>query len=77
MDEALTSLVAASITFVGTHFALSHPLRASLVKALARWALWAFIRLSRWPALAGWFLPSGLLAQADRLYGMADRKSVV
>ena len=34
MDEALTPLIAASITFVGTHFALSHPLRASLVKAL-------------------------------------------
>ena len=33
MDEALTPLIAASVTFVGTHFALSHPLRGSLVKA--------------------------------------------
>ena len=32
MDAALTSLLAASIAFVGTHFALSHPLRAPLVK---------------------------------------------
>ena len=31
MDLALASLLAASITFVGTHFALSHPLRAPLV----------------------------------------------
>ena len=34
MDEALTSLIAAAVTFVGTHFALSHPLRAPLVKAV-------------------------------------------
>ena len=31
MDPALLSLSAASIAFVGTHFALSHPLRAPLV----------------------------------------------
>ena len=32
--DSLVSLVAACIAFVGTHFALSHPLRAPLVKAL-------------------------------------------
>ncbi|WP_271079156.1 NnrU family protein [Aurantiacibacter sp. MUD61] len=32
MDPALTSLIAASVTFVGTHFALSHPLRAPIVR---------------------------------------------
>ncbi len=32
--EPLTNLVAASIAFVGTHFALSHPLRAPLVARL-------------------------------------------
>jgi uncharacterized membrane protein len=31
MTPEFTSLVAASLTFVGTHFALSHPLRAPLV----------------------------------------------
>lgn len=31
MDPALVSLLAGSIAFVGTHFALSHPLRAPLV----------------------------------------------
>lgn len=31
MDPALVSLTAASIAFVGTHFALSHPLRRPLV----------------------------------------------
>ncbi len=34
MDESLTPLIAASVTFIGTHFALSHPLRAPVVKAL-------------------------------------------
>lgn len=33
MDQALATLVAANLAFVGTHFALSHPLRAPLVKA--------------------------------------------
>lgn len=34
MNEALLNLIAANAAFVGTHFAMSHPLRASLVKAL-------------------------------------------
>lgn len=34
MDDALVSLVAASIAFVGSHFAMSHPLRAPMVKLL-------------------------------------------
>ena len=32
--DSILSLIAASLAFVGTHFALSHPLRAPLVKAL-------------------------------------------
>ncbi|MFZ9394519.1 MAG: NnrU family protein [Erythrobacter sp.] len=34
MDNALVSLVAANIAFVGSHFAMSHPLRAPMVKML-------------------------------------------
>ena len=34
MNQALWILVAANVAFVGTHFAMSHPLRAPLVKAL-------------------------------------------
>lgn len=34
MDQSLVALIAASIAFVGTHFALSHPLRAPLVGLL-------------------------------------------
>ena len=31
MDEGLTALIAASVAFVGSHFAMSHPLRAPMV----------------------------------------------
>ncbi|HSJ79096.1 MAG TPA: NnrU family protein, partial [Erythrobacter sp.] len=34
MNETLWILVAANVAFVGTHFAMSHPLRAPMVKAL-------------------------------------------
>lgn len=34
MDPSLVSLIAASIAFVGSHFALSHPLRTPLVSVL-------------------------------------------
>jgi uncharacterized membrane protein len=34
MDGHIITLIAANVAFVGTHFAMSHPLRAPLVKAL-------------------------------------------
>lgn len=34
MDQSLVALIAANIAFVGTHFAMSHPLRPPMVKAL-------------------------------------------
>ena len=62
MDPALVNLIAASVGFVGTHFALSHPLRAPLVRALGEkgfagayslvalatfgWMIWAFRRVA-------------------------------
>ncbi|MEM6909381.1 MAG: NnrU family protein [Pseudomonadota bacterium] len=58
MDGSLAQLLAANIAFVGTHFAMSHPLRASMVKTLGEggfqiaysivslvtlgWVYWAF-----------------------------------
>ncbi|MEL6877490.1 MAG: NnrU family protein [Pseudomonadota bacterium] len=36
MDGALTELIAANVTFVGTHFAMSHPLRGPMVKAFGK-----------------------------------------
>ena len=49
MDHALVALIAASIAFVGTHFALSHPLRAPLVGRLGAngfMALYSIIALA-------------------------------
>ena len=34
MDGTIITLIAANVAFVGTHFAMSHPLRAPMVKAL-------------------------------------------
>ena len=34
MDHALASLIAAALAFVGTHFALSHPLRRAVIGAV-------------------------------------------
>ncbi len=34
MDHGLTELIAASVAFVGSHFAMSHPLRGGMVRAL-------------------------------------------
>jgi uncharacterized membrane protein len=61
MDPALVNLTAASVAFVGTHFAMSHPLRGGLVRALGEkgfagvyslvslatfgWMIWAFRRV--------------------------------
>lgn len=45
MNEALVSLSAASIAFVGSHFALSHPFRKPLVRALGEPGFMAFYSL--------------------------------
>lgn len=34
MNEALANLIAAAVAFVGTHFALSHPLRGTVVRTV-------------------------------------------
>jgi uncharacterized membrane protein len=49
MDHALAELIAAAVTFVGTHFALSHPLRQPIVKVLGNkgfQALYSLIALA-------------------------------
>ncbi len=57
MDPALSSLLAASLAFVGTHFALSHPFRAPLVARIGEkgflplYSLVAFATLG-WMVLA-------------------------
>jgi len=54
MDTALTGLVAAAVTFVGTHFALSHPLRGALTRDKGFQAVYSLIALASfgWMVLA-------------------------
>ena len=57
MDGTIITLIAANTAFVGTHFAMSHPLRAPMVKALGEkgfsvaYSLVSFATLG-WVALA-------------------------
>ncbi|MDE1468227.1 NnrU family protein [Aurantiacibacter sp. D1-12] len=66
MDPALTSLIAASIAFVGTHFALSHPLRTPLVRMVGElgfsivYSIVAFATLG-WMVLAFRDVEGGML----------------
>jgi uncharacterized membrane protein len=55
MESPLVSLVAASIAFAGSHFALSHPLRAPLVRALGEKGFLAVYSLIAFAAL-GWMV---------------------
>lgn len=64
MDPALVSLIAASIAFTGGHFALSHPLRAPLVRVLGEkpfLGLYSLVALASmaWMALAFRASPPG------------------
>lgn len=68
MDPALTSLIAASITFVGTHFALSHPLRAPLVRLLGATGFMALYSLVALAAMA-WMAFSFRAAGGELLGG--------
>lgn len=55
MDNALVSLIAAAIAFVGSHFALSHPLRAPLVRLTGEKAFPALYSLVAF-ATFGWLI---------------------
>ncbi len=55
MDHALANLIAAAAAFVGTHFALSHPLRARLVRMMGEKAFPALYSLVAF-ATFGWMV---------------------
>ncbi len=71
MDPALQPLTAASIAFVGTHFALSHPLRGPLVRRIGEgpflglYSLVAFVTL-------GWMVFAFRAAPASDLMGTGE-----
>ena len=76
MDPALASLLAASIAFVGTHFALSHPLRAPIV---ARMGEGGFLILYSVVAFAtlGWMIVAFRAAPQVDLAGSGEAGWIV
>ena len=55
MNSAIASLMAANVTFVGSHFVLSHPLRAALWRTLGERGFMALYTLVAFAAL-GWIV---------------------
>lgn len=86
MDSALLSLIAANVAFVGTHFVLSHPLRAGLVSAMGEKGFMGLYSLVSFATL-GWVAvafrqvgPGGALAwngQADAPWIVGSLLTVV
>lgn len=71
MDPALQALLAAAVAFVGTHFALSHPLRAPLVRAMGEVGFLGFYSLVAFVTL-GWMIVAFRDAPAGDLAGSGD-----
>lgn len=66
MTDALAGLVAAAAAFVGTHFALSHPLRAQLVRMAGEKGFQAIYSLVAF-ATFGWLVLAFRAAPSDML----------
>ena len=71
MDGAIITLIAANIAFVGTHFAMSHPLRAPMVKALGAGGFTAAYSLVSFATL-GWVAFAFKAAPPADLPGSAE-----
>lgn len=71
MDGTIITLIAANIAFVGTHFAMSHPLRAPLVKTLGPGGFTAAYTLVSFATL-GWVAFAFKAAPPADLPGSGD-----
>ncbi|ANY19185.1 NnrU protein [Tsuneonella dongtanensis] len=71
MDPALQTLIAASVAFVGTHFALSHPLRALLVRMFGEGGFLGFYSLVAF-ATFGWMIVAFRAAPPADLGGSGE-----
>jgi uncharacterized membrane protein len=71
MDGAIITLIAANIAFVGTHFAMSHPLRAPMVKALGAGGFQIAYSLVSFATL-GWVYFAFIAAPPADLLGSGD-----
>jgi uncharacterized membrane protein len=80
MNATLAGLIAATVTFVGTHFVLSHPLRAPLVRRIGEkgfQGLYSIVALASfaWVVLAFQAMPGGSAlwnGQGDILWALAS-----
>jgi len=71
MDGALIGLIAANVTLLGTHFAMSHPLRAGMVKLLGTGGFMAVYSLVSLAALV-WIFFAFRAAPSGDLGGSGD-----
>lgn len=71
MNASLWNLIAANVAFVGTHFAMSHPLRAGLVKALGAGGFQIAYSLVSFATL-GWVYFAFIAAPPADLPGSGD-----
>jgi uncharacterized membrane protein len=86
MDPALTSLIAANLAFAGTHVALSHPLRAPLIRMVGDKGFLGLYSLVAFAAL-GWIIVAfrqvgpggGALwnGQTDLAWGLASLLTLI
>ena len=83
MDPALVSLLVASLAFLGTHFALSHPLRAPIVRRIGEGPFLGLYSLVAFATL-GWMAfafrgapPSDLPGTGDIGWAVASLLTVV
>ena len=65
MPDVLAELIAANVTFVGTHFAMSHPLRAPMVRLLGEKLFPAVYSLVSAAALAWVYFAFKAMPSAD------------
>ncbi|MDE2435186.1 MAG: MFS transporter [Sphingomonadales bacterium] len=85
MDQLLANLIAASLAFVGTHFALSHPLRRAVTGAVGEkgfQAVYSLVALATfaWMVLAFRAVPIGVPAwngQSDLAWAIATAVMLV
>ncbi|MEW4449467.1 NnrU family protein [Qipengyuania sp. JC766] len=69
MDQTLVSLIAASTAFVGSHFAMSHPFRAGMVRALGEAGFMAVYSLVSAAAMVWMYLAFVALSPGIPLWG--------
>lgn len=76
MDQSLTELVAANMTFVGSHFAMSHPLRAPMIRIVGERGFPIVYSLVSFAAL-GWIYFAFTSAPPADLSGSGDAGWVI